>query len=219
MTSRAQQLAFVIRTHGGRRDGAGRKRVGDRPSVPHRGRERHDPHHPAHVTFRATALPASLRQGRVFTAVRAALARASTDGFRVLQFSVQSNHVHLVVEADTAARFTRGLQGLAIRVARAVNRVLRRRGRVWAERFHARALTSPRAVRNALVYVLQNWRKHGHRARGVDPCSSARWFAGWTTATAATGSAPVVPARTWLARWGWRRHGLIDGHELPRAGG
>jgi hypothetical protein len=118
MASRSRQLAFVIRTHGGRRVGAGRKRAGDRPSVPHRGRERNDPHHPAHVSFRATALPASLRHGRVFIAVRAALARASGDGFRVIQFSVQSNHLHLVVEADTAARFTRGLQGLAIRVAK-----------------------------------------------------------------------------------------------------
>lgn len=219
MAVRGRQMAFEIRTHGGSREGAGRKRAGARASVPHRGREQHDSRHPAHVTLRAAALPASLRQQRVFVAVQGALGRASGDGFRVLHFSVQSNHVHLIVEADGATRFTRGLQGLAIRVARAVNRVLGRRGAVWAERFHARWLTTPRAVRNALVYVLQNWRKHGRRERGVDPCSSARWFGGWEGPVAAEMSAPVVTARTWLARWGWRRHGLIRPGEVPRSGG
>lgn len=111
------------------------------------------------------------------------------------------------------------MQGLAIRVAKAVNRALGRSGTVWAERFHARDLTSPRAVRNALVYVLQNHRKHGHapaRGQRLDPCSSAQWFEGWTHAVRATLASPVVAARTWLARWGWRRHGLLDPAEAPR---
>jgi putative transposase len=221
MAARGRQLELRIRTHGGRRDGAGRKRAGERVSVPHRNRAAHDPRHPAHVTLRAAALPVSLRQRRMFAAVRCALGRASGDDFRVLHFSVQSNHLHLVVEADSAMRFTRGMQGLAIRIAKAVNRVLGRRGAVWAERFHARWLTSPRAVRNALVYVLQNWRKHGHPERGVDPCSSARWFGGWerSSTPASSESAPVVTARTWLARWGWRRHGPIRVNEAPRSGG
>jgi hypothetical protein len=103
----------------------------------------HDPRHPAHVTLRAAALPVSLRGQRVFAAVRGALAWASGEGFRVLQFSVQSNHLHRVVEADSATRFTRGLQGLAICVAKAVNHVLGRCGKVWAERFHARWLIRP----------------------------------------------------------------------------
>lgn len=215
-------MEFVIRTHGGRREGAGRKRTGTRPAVPHRGRERHDPRHPAHVTLRAAALPASLRRRDVFVAVRGALGRASRGGFRVLQFSVQANHVHLIVEADGATSFTRGLEGLAIRVARAVNRALGRTGAVWAERFHARRLTTPRSVRNALVYVLQNWRKHGWRERGTDPCSSAQWFGGWDdvgSRATATATAPVVAARTWLARRGWRRHGPIRPSEVPRSAG
>ncbi len=153
MAHRARQLAFVIRTHGGARRGAGRKRVAPRPGVPHRSRAPHHRHHPVHVTLRAGALPASLRAAAVFPAVRGALARASREAFRVLAFSIQADHVHLVVEAESTHRLTRGLQGLAIRVARAVNRVLGRRGVVWSDRYHARALTTPRAVRHALVYV------------------------------------------------------------------
>jgi len=109
------------------------------------------------------------------------------------------------------------VQGLAIRVAKAVNRVLGRRGAVWGDRYHARTLATPREVRHALVYVLQNWKKHVPGARGADPRSSAAWFTGWRTPLASTlGPAPTAAARTWLARIGWRRHGLLDIGEAPR---
>jgi REP element-mobilizing transposase RayT len=134
MASRAKQLEFVIRQHGGRRAGAGRKACGPRRNVAHSARGPHDRHAPVHVTLRA-ALPASLRAPAVFAVVRTALARASRAAFGIVAFSVQHDHVHLVVEADDATSLSRGIQGLAIRVAKSVNRVLGRRGRVWADRF------------------------------------------------------------------------------------
>jgi hypothetical protein len=138
-------------------------------------------------------------------------------GFRVIHFSVQRDHLHLLVEADTPLRFTRGLQGLAIRVAKAVNRTLGRHGGVWADRFHARLLRTPREVRNALVYVLNNWRKHLRGSQGLDARSSARWFDGWLEAPpSARAPSPVAPARTWLARVGWRRGGEIRVDDAPR---
>src|SRR5262249_51404936 len=103
-----------------------------------------------------------------------------------------------------------------IRIARAVNRALGRRGRVWAERYHARALTTPRAVRNALVYVLMNFRKHLGTGPGVDDCSSAPWFVGWRGKVEERSTpSPVANARPCLARLGWRRHGLIALDERP----
>ena len=136
----------------------------------------------------------------------------------MLQFSVQSNHLHMIIEADSRAALSRGLQGLAIRLAKGINQTLGRRGRVWGERYHARALSSPRTVRRALVYVLMNFRKHGHTGAAIDPCSSAPWFTGWREARAAVGIGPppVALARTWLARNGWQRHGLIGTDELPK---
>src|SRR5258705_7520439 len=141
MPRRTQQLALpIIRTWGGRRDGAGRKPTPGRRPVPHPPRERHDRHCPAHVTLRATSGVPSLRSGRLFIATRSALAAASTPRFRVLHYSVPADHLHLVVEADGPTAFERGARGLAIRVAKAVNRVLGRRGRVWGDRYHARLL-------------------------------------------------------------------------------
>jgi hypothetical protein len=122
------------------------------------------------------------------------------------------------VEADAPTRLARGVQGLAIRVARAINRVLQRRGRVWDGRYHAHPLRTPREVRNALVYVLQNFRKHQRGGIGLDCYSSARWFQGWRRIVAAPlVTAPVIAAETWLMRVGWRRYGLLDPSEVPRS--
>src|SRR5438105_3119452 len=177
----ALQLELPARpTWGGRRRGAGRKRMpGRRPGVPHCSRPRHTASYPAHVTLRSVAGLTCLRARSVFPVVRAALALASRRGFRVVQFSVQENHVHMLVEADDAAAFTHGARGLTIRAALAVNRALGRRGPVWDDRYHVRALATPRAVRHALVYVLMNRRKHREASGAVDPCSSAPWFRGW----------------------------------------
>jgi hypothetical protein len=102
-------------------------------------------------------------------------------------------------------------------VARAINRVVGRHGRVWDGRYHAHTLRAPREVRNALVYVLQNFRKHLRNATGFDPYSSAKWFTGWRKIRAVPLSgAPVVAASTWLASVGWRRHGLLGPNEAPR---
>jgi hypothetical protein len=85
------------------------------------------------------------------------------------------------------------------------------------DRFHARELATPREVRHALVYVLQNFRKHARGARGFDPCSSAAWFSGWREPIVRpSGRPPIVAARTWLACIGWRRHGLLGVQETPR---
>ena len=152
----AIQLELHARTWGGKRPGAGRKPSGLQVGVPHRTRPPHHARHPLHVTLRVQRGLPSLRTDAVFAAVRRGLAQASRGGLRVLQFSVQSDHVHLLVEALDVCVLSRGLQGLAIRIAKGLNRVLRRRGRVWGDRYHARALRTPREVRNALVYVLQN---------------------------------------------------------------
>ena len=216
---RALQLELRPRTWGGARPGAGRKPSEGRRRVAHHRRPAHDPRCPVHVTLRAAADLPSLRAERVFPALRSALARSSGTGFRVLQFSVQRDHLHLLVEADgSVATLTRGLQGLAIRLAKAVNRALARHGRVWGDRYHARSLATPREVRNALVYVLQNVRKHVPYFRGLDSRSSAAWFSGWKAARETVRSlSPVSCPRTWLATVGWRRHGLIGEDERPQA--
>jgi hypothetical protein len=124
--------------------------------------------------------------------------------------------MHLLVEADEPRALGRGMQGLGIRLAKAVNRRLGRKGRVWADRYHARALLTPREVRNGLVYVLLNGRKHGVSGPGIDPCSSGAWFNGWRDGLEAPQVSTLMPLpRSWLLGAGWRRAGLIGINEAP----
>jgi REP element-mobilizing transposase RayT len=197
------------RTHGGRRRGAGRKRKPG-SGVPHRKRPFHDADHPLHVTIRIDARIPNLRRRALHGAIVDVIAESSSDTFRIVGFSVQHNHVHYLIEADGREELSSGMRTLNKNTALAVNRVLRRRGPVLADRYHCRALRHPREVRHVLVYILLNWRKH-QDARGIDPCSSGPWFDGWLShIEVARTRSPVAAPRTWLLRLGWRKWGLLD---------
>ena len=106
------------------------------------------------MTARVRDAAARLRSRACFRVVASCIGKGGErDGFRIVHFSVQSNHLHLIVEADDATALARGIQGLSIRIARAVNRVLERRGKVFADRYHAHQLRSPTETANAIAYV------------------------------------------------------------------
>jgi REP element-mobilizing transposase RayT len=145
-------------------------------------------------------------------------------GFRLVHYSIQRDHVHLIVEADDHVALGRGMKALGTRIALTVHRVFGRRGKVLAGRYHLRQLTSPRHVRNALRYVLQNIWKHRFQRTGqagaakIDEASSGRWFTGWRSRDAPTAPGPpreVAHPRAWLLTAGWRQCGLIALAEIP----
>ena len=212
---RQAELPFVGR--GGARPGAGRKPKGERAGVTHHGRVAFSRAHPVHVTARLRAGLPSLRRKNAHRAIlRAFEAGAERNGFRLTQYSVQSNHVHLIVEAPDRPALSRGLQGLLIRVARAVNGAWRRSGSVFSDRYHDRILRTPKEVRIALAYVLNNAKRHGIYEAGVDAFSSGRWFDGWREAKPNVSASSILPrARTWLLTTGWRRWGLISLNTVP----
>jgi len=217
---------------GGARAGAGRK-PGPHPATPHRARPEHDAAHPVLVTLTTKAAP--LRSERVFPTVRDAIAQGARrlgDHFRIVHFSVDATHVYLLVEATNRRWLSSGMQGVAIRTAHAVNTLLGRSGRFWSDRVRGRELTTAREVRDALVFVLANFRLHtpGALPPGIDGCSSARWFDGFVgqrpgAAPLPTAAgipmdepleSPVVPAQTALLSREWRTLGLIGAAEAPR---
>ena len=144
---------------GGRRKGAGRRRVKSRSEVPHRTRPVHRAAEPVHVTLRVAIR--SLRAQFVYPTVAGAVGdtnRAREDSFRIVQYSVQADHLHLLVQASSTDCLVSGMRSFSARLVRRVNRLLFRRGRLLPERWHGRALSTPRAVRRALVYVLANFK-------------------------------------------------------------
>jgi REP element-mobilizing transposase RayT len=180
--------------------------------------------HPVHVTLRVRREVPNLRRNAFLPVLTDAL-RAGCDkfGFRLCHYVVMGNHLHLIVEADNEKRLARGLQGLTIRLAKRVNRAAGRRGKFFADRYHAHILRTPTEVHRALSYVLLNLRKHEAErhpqappTRGIDAFSSGAWFAGWHApppglARLRRGPPPVVTTpRSWLLRDGWRRAGSIS---------
>jgi putative transposase len=170
----------------------------------------------------------SMRHELAARVVIGELARASEKGFRVLHFSVQADHVHLVAEADDAACFSRGMQRLASRIAMSMNALVSRHGRFWRERYFREDLATPRQFRNALVYVTFNFRKHARgderaaRERKIDRFSSGLWFDEWSSDALVAqlrairaGPSPVVRPASWIARVGWKKHGLLNASECP----
>ena len=216
---------IAVRRRGGPRPGSGRPRVKDedRGFIAHTARPAHRKGDPVHVTLRVTKGVPSLRSQVLEPIVklallkqRAALDEKGANHFHVVHFTIQADHLHLIVEAPDKRGLGRGVAGLEIRIARRVNRLLGRKGRFWKERYHRHDLRTPTETRNALRYVLLNTQKHvrviGDR-NFADPFSSAATFDGFTrrpvTFEDATPWAWVKP-RTWLLGVGWRRHGLLD---------
>jgi len=206
---------------GGARLGAGRPKIkGRRASEPHKTRSKVDPRKPLHVVLRAVR-GLRLRKKGVYHAIREALAR--TKWVRIIHLSIQQSHVHLIVEAQHAANLAKGMKSFQISAAKKINAATGRDGgQVFADRYHAVSLGSPRQVRNTLAYVLNNWRHHGAEAgaRECDPFSSGMGFDGWTATPVAFPESyvqlPVAEATTWLLRVGWKRHAaLIDLAHVP----
>jgi hypothetical protein len=169
------------------------------------------------VTIRIVRGLPNLRRRDLTKAIGESLRKGKQKaGFRVVHFSIQANHIHLIVEATGRLMLWRGMTGIGVRIARAVNGVLGRKGRVVADRYHSHALARPREVRNAIVYVLTKFKHHGGGRHRFDPCSSALWFGGWTERPPPPPTpAPVAEPRTWLLGVGWRRHGKIAPEEAP----
>jgi REP element-mobilizing transposase RayT len=157
-----KQKAFRFRTWGGTRRGAGRNPQGERAGVAHRPRETFARRLPVHVTMRMARGVWNLRSRRSFRVIARSLARGGADrfGVRVVQFSVQGNHIHWLVEAPDGGALARAMKGLAIRIAKGMNRLMDRRGAVIADRFHAQTKKTPTEVRRAIGYLRDNARRH-----------------------------------------------------------
>lgn len=204
----------------------GRPRTSGR--VPHGRREVHRLH-PLHVTLRVRREVWNLRSRRSYRVLaRAFYGSLGREESRLAHFSIQGNHVHLLVEASDRAQLGEMMRVMCVRMAKGLNVMMgRRRGKVFTDRYHSRSLSTPTETRHALLYVLQNYKKHRlERGEPVSPLfidtdySSALWFTGWREAVGPPPSPTLVaPARTWLLDRGWheRGGGLLSRSETPRS--
>jgi REP element-mobilizing transposase RayT len=223
---RPKQTSFTFRTWGGRRKGAGRKKLrkgavshGKRPPLPLR--------YPVHISLSVDDLLPSLRRPDLLEGIEDCLraVRKEYTNFRVVHYSIQDHHLHLVVEAAGRTALSKGMQGLNIRVAKRINKILGRKGTVFIDRYHETILKTPTQTRNGIKYVLLNARRHAAQSGmrcapdWIDAYSSGRFFDGWRGLQARPPPDDEEPTvsepKTWLASAGWRKLGLIAVDALP----
>jgi putative transposase len=213
--------------HGGRRRGAGRKKV-DPKAPSHAARPALSSKHPVHATLRCMRRVPRLREASMYKAIRKVLLRyLGKRDFQIVHISIQKNHLHFIVEALNKLALTRNMQSLAINLARAINKAWGRGGgKVFAYRYGAKQIKTRSYARNALAYVLNNWRRHREdffdgaaRKAKVDEYSSAVSFDGWTVkfgpAPPDYEPLPVSAPMTALLQYEWLEHGRIDPQERP----
>ena len=147
---------------GGRRPWSGRKRLHSK-GVAHRTREVVNRRTPIHVNFRYKTV---IRNKTSLRLLKRAIVNARRFGLRIIHYSMQKNHIHLIIEADTNEILTRGMRSLTITFAKGI-----KQGRIQLERYHLHVLRSVRETRNSVHYVLFNEQKH---ERGT--CSTVDGF-------------------------------------------
>jgi REP element-mobilizing transposase RayT len=225
------QLSLVHRKNacdrrGGTRPGAGRpKKPG---AVSHDSRPVLKSRFPQHVTLRVDRGVPTLATLVLMKIIREVIRESHKERFRIVEFNVLANHLHLITEAASNGAMSRGIQGFKVRLVHRLNSALKRSGSMFPDRFHARYLKTPTEVRHCLRYVLLNRKHHAAEQKfaknWIDPFSSAPWFDGWTAKVIAIEGwpenlvaydRPTASPETWLLRVGWRQCGLLALDERP----
>jgi len=234
--TRKRHVQQELFRRGGRRKGAGRKPKGARAGSRHEERPEIKSRYPLHVVMRVVPGVGSLRRRPMYKAIReATIIAALRERFRIVHVSLQRTHVHMLVEAESKDALARGMQGFQISAARNINTALgdrhrRRRGKVFADRYHVEVIKSPTQARRTLIYVINNWRKHREDQEGlartwlVDPFSTGILFPGWQELEDKAFMWPMretydplvvrTPA-SWLLREGWKLCGPISARTVP----
>jgi putative transposase len=234
-----EQAAFVDNRMPNKRRFKSGKKMGRPPKEGagqrHETRPNVNPRLPLHVNTRVAKGLESLRSNEIFDLIRAAIGQSQEKfGLRVVAYSIQSNHLHMIVEADGSKlepgpqdvpvlemprreelakrALAKGMQGLLGSIAKKLNGLWDRTGTVFPERYHAVVIDNPLQMKRTIAYVLNNAFQHGSTLLRIDPYSSGSVFDGWEEAIELAGSLEewsVAAPRTWLAREGWKRHGPI----------
>ena len=210
---------------GGYRPGSGRRPKNGVSGVSHHTRPELSGRHPIQITLNTKLELGTLRKKRVVAVLRDGLVEGCDSGvFRICHFSIQRHNLRFLVEAHDRQALSRGMQGINVRLAKALNRLWSRNGSVFADRYDMRVLKNGRDVRASLCYVLNGVLNDPQEARKLKrrpdmEYSSARYFDGWKDDVEVeeppAGRAPVARPLTSLLQSGWKKFGLIGVDELP----
>lgn len=169
-----------------------------------------------HLTWRLKKNVTKIRRMDALEAFKKAAERAQKFGLRILHFSILSNHIHMIAEANSNETLATGMRSFGSSFGKNLRKLSGGTGPVFDGRFHMRPLTTPSEMKNALAYVLQNFAKHEDLIHHYDRYSSAPYFKNWKELFGHKRgplledeeSSPSLPKflsspKSWLASVGW----------------
>lgn len=150
---------------------AGRKAIHDR-AIRHTERPKFKNARSLHLTIKVRENKADIKSIKLLKALHHAIKRARLMKLKIIHYTLEYNHVHLLVEADTHHALHRGMQAFGISFSKAINKTKRLKGTVYKHRYHFRQICSSRELKNVLHYIFHNGIKHGRTSSLIDPFNS-----------------------------------------------
>lgn len=139
---------------------AGRKAFHD-PGIRHTARPVLTKPSSLHLTIKVQKIKADIKNKMILTMLKKAILNARRMGLKVIHYSLEYDHVHLLIEADNNVILGKGMQSLGVTLSKAINRTKRIKGRVYKHRYHFRKINSARELKNVMFYIFNNGVKHG----------------------------------------------------------
>ncbi|MBC7430062.1 MAG: transposase [Bacteriovorax sp.] len=150
---------------------AGRPAINDR-GIRHIRRDRITKPTSMHLTIKVREYKADIKSKRILRALHHAIIRARLKKLKVIHYTLEYNHVHLLVEASDHKVMHRGMQALGISLSKSINKIKCLKGTVYKHRYHLKRLTSTQQLKNVLHYIFNNGIHHKRTSSILDPYNS-----------------------------------------------
>ena len=138
---------------------AGRKPIHDK-GIRHIQRERFERESSFHITIKVRQEKSDLQNKMILKALHRAIMKARYKSLKVIHYTLEFNHIHLLVEAYNQEQLSNCMQSFGVTLAKMINKVKFKKGRVYKHRYHLRRLSSVMELKNVLKYIFNNGIKH-----------------------------------------------------------
>jgi len=116
---------------------------------------------PLHVTIKFDKKKiATLRNKIFYREIRKSLRRLRVKGVRLIEFSVQKDHIHFLLESANKIVLGKAMRALSISLSKRFSLLLNRKIKALKSRYHLHILNTLKELKNARQYILNNSAKH-----------------------------------------------------------
>lgn len=151
--------------------GAGRPAIHDR-GIRHIARDEIKKLTPLHLTIKIEKDKAGLKNKFILKSLHSSIKKARKIGLKIIHYTLEYDHVHLLVETDNKTALARGMQSFGISFSKSINKIKKAQGKVFKTRYHYRKLKTPAEVKNVFNYIFGNSLKHKKAISIVSPYNS-----------------------------------------------